>query len=91
MHHASATPDTSLGPTRYGRGRTSTQRMPRSTPGTDAVNYVGKNKDLWNEWTEINARSAFYDVAGFKRKPTPLDAEVLAGVGDVHGRSKSVV
>ena len=45
--------------------------------------YVQLNRDLWNEWTEINFRSAFYDVAGFKAEPSPLDPEVLAGLGDI--------
>ena len=51
------------------------------------MDYVGKNKELWDEWTGINARSAFYDVAGFKRAPTPLHAEVLAGLGDLAGKA----
>jgi ubiquinone/menaquinone biosynthesis C-methylase UbiE len=51
------------------------------------VDFVGKNKDLWNEWAEINVRSPFYDVEGFKRDRSPLDAEVLAGLGDLTGKS----
>lgn len=49
--------------------------------------YVGKNRELWDEWAEINYRSAFYDVAGFKTSPDPLDAEVRAGIGDLAGTS----
>jgi SAM-dependent methyltransferase len=49
--------------------------------------YVKKNQELWDEWTEINYRSAFYDVAGFKAGASPLDPEVLAGVGDLDGKS----
>jgi SAM-dependent methyltransferase len=49
--------------------------------------YVVKNRDLWDEWAEINVRSPFYDVAAFKRAPSPLDDEVLAGLGDLAGTS----
>jgi SAM-dependent methyltransferase len=49
--------------------------------------YVANNRKLWDEWTEINYRSAFYDVDGFKREPDPLDDDVLAGVGDLAGKS----
>jgi SAM-dependent methyltransferase len=49
--------------------------------------YVRKNQELWNEWTEINVRSAFYDVEGFKRQPPPLDAIVREGLGDLAGLS----
>lgn len=49
--------------------------------------YVRKNQELWDEWTEINVRSAFYDVEGFKRQPPPLDSLVRAGLGDLAGRS----
>jgi SAM-dependent methyltransferase len=44
---------------------------------------VENNRRLWDEWAEINYRSAFYDVEGFKRAPSPLDAEVLAGLGEL--------
>lgn len=49
--------------------------------------YVRKNQELWDEWTEINVRSAFYDVDGFRREPGPLDAIVRAGLGPLAGRS----
>lgn len=44
------------------------------------------NRALWDEWTEVNFASAFYDVAGFVAGASPLDAEVLAGIGDVTGK-----
>lgn len=47
--------------------------------------YVRRNRDLWDAWVDVNTRSAFYDVEGFKRAPTPLDGEVLAALGDVAG------
>ena len=49
--------------------------------------YVRKNQELWDEWTEINVRSAFYDVEGFKRQAPPLDPIVREGLGDLAGRS----
>jgi hypothetical protein len=36
--------------------------------------YVRKNQELWDEWTEINVRSAFYDVDGGLDRA--VDAEV---------------
>jgi len=49
--------------------------------------YVRANRELWDAWTEINVHSAFYDVAGFKAAPSPLDTIVRAGLGDVTGAS----
>ena len=49
--------------------------------------YVRKNQELWDEWTEINVRSAFYDVEGFKQQPPPLDPLVREGLGALAGRS----
>lgn len=49
--------------------------------------YVRKNQELWDEWTEINVRSAFYDVEGFKKQPPPLDALVREGLGPLAGLS----
>ena len=52
-----------------------------------ADNKPVKNQELWDEWTEINVRSAFYDVEGFKRAPPPLDALVREGLGPLAGLS----
>jgi SAM-dependent methyltransferase len=49
--------------------------------------YVRRNQELWDEWTEINVRSAFYDVAGFKRDRSPLDPLVREGLGPLAGKS----
>lgn len=51
------------------------------------MDYIANNRELWNEWAEINYASRFYDVAAFKANPTPLDGEVLAGLGDLVGKS----
>jgi SAM-dependent methyltransferase len=49
--------------------------------------HLRANRDLWDEWAEINVRSDFYAVEQFKRDPDPLDPEVLAGLGDLSGAS----
>jgi len=51
--------------------------------------YIQGNKDLWNEWADINYHSDSYDVAGFVAHPNnfPEGGIVRAGVGDVAGKS----
>ncbi len=49
--------------------------------------YVKANRDLWNARTPHHLEAAFYDVAAFKAGRRPLDPLVLAGLGDVAGRS----
>jgi len=49
--------------------------------------YVRLNRELWDEWTVINYRSEFYDVAGFIANPSPLDEIVRAGLGELAGKS----
>jgi SAM-dependent methyltransferase len=49
--------------------------------------YLKNNLDLWNELTPIHARSAFYDVEGFKQGKCTLDSIELGEVGDVTGKS----
>jgi SAM-dependent methyltransferase len=49
--------------------------------------YTGENKKLWNEWTGIHVKSAFYDVEGFKQGKNSIDQIELEGVGDVAGKS----
>ncbi len=43
--------------------------------------FVRTNRDLWDEWAEINYRSKYYDVDGFKAKRPPLDAIVRTSLG----------
>src|SRR5436853_4157193 len=45
------------------------------------------NRDRWNELAPLHARSAFYDVAGFKAGKTSLRPLELAEVGDVAGKA----
>lgn len=49
--------------------------------------YLKKNRELWNEITPIHARSAFYDVEGFKKGRSTLDSIELEELGDVSGKS----
>lgn len=49
--------------------------------------YLKGNRDLWNELTPIHARSAFYDVEGFKKGRNALESIELEEVGDVSGKS----
>lgn len=46
---------------------------------------VRANNALWDEWTKIHERSAFYDLAGFKRGGIRLSDEELAEIGPVEG------
>ena len=46
------------------------------------------NRELWNTWTRINVRSAFYDVETFAAgRGRDLDAICRAGPGDVRAKS----
>src|SRR5437773_5731349 len=49
--------------------------------------YLETNRARWNELTGIHARSAFYDVAGFKAGKCTLRPLEVAELGDVTGRS----
>jgi SAM-dependent methyltransferase len=58
------------------------------TPEGVKVNeYQESNRLLWNEWADIHAKSAFYDVEGFKAGRISLDAIETEGVGDVRDKS----
>jgi ubiquinone/menaquinone biosynthesis C-methylase UbiE len=58
-----------------------------SDPGpVDAATALRDNESLWNEWTAIHARSAFYDLEGFKRGGVRLGPEEVAEIGDVRGK-----
>lgn len=54
---------------------------------SDPADYLAANRALWNEWTPIHAKSAMYDVAGFKAGKSSLHSIELEEVGDVHGKS----
>jgi hypothetical protein len=48
---------------------------------------VAANRALWNEWTPIHVRSAFYDVEGWKSGGrADLYPLLVSEVGDVAGK-----
>ncbi len=49
--------------------------------------YKEANRALWNEWTVIHEKSAFYDVEGFKSGNLTLKAIELDELGEVTGKS----
>jgi len=49
--------------------------------------YIRGNLELWNELTPIHARSAFYDLDGFKKGKCTLESNELEEVGDVREKS----
>ena len=46
-----------------------------------------ENRRLWDQLTGINARSAMYDLEGFRRGHSTLDPIEIAELGDVRGKS----
>src|SRR5215472_4698405 len=48
---------------------------------------MNANRVLWNEITPLHARSAFYDVEGFKRGRNALMSIERDELGDVSGKS----
>ncbi len=49
--------------------------------------YTQSNRELWDEWTGIHARSEFYDVEGFKAGRRSLRPIELEALGDVTGKT----
>lgn len=49
--------------------------------------YTETNRDLWNGWTKIHAKSKFYDLDGFRSGKTSLKPTELEELGDVSGKS----
>ncbi|MBI3975824.1 MAG: class I SAM-dependent methyltransferase, partial [Armatimonadetes bacterium] len=49
--------------------------------------YIEANQARWNELVPIHARSAFYDLEGFKSGKSTLNAIEREEVGDVSGKS----
>ncbi len=50
-------------------------------------NELRINQSLWNEWTDINARSKMYGLDAFKQGANKLDSLIRSEVGDVAGKS----
>src|SRR6185295_2458372 len=54
----------------------------------DPTDAVRANNELWDEWTQIHERSAFYDLEGFTRGDgggIRLADHEVAEIGDVRG------
>lgn len=49
--------------------------------------YFEANQALWDEYTQIHARSKFYDLEGFKAGRNSLQAFEIEELGDVAGKS----
>jgi SAM-dependent methyltransferase len=49
--------------------------------------YFEANRALWDEYTQIHARSKFYDLEGFKAGRNSLQAFEIEELGDVAGKS----
>jgi len=49
--------------------------------------YTKENRDWWDELAPVHARSAFYDLDGFKAGGSSLMPLEVAELGDVSGRS----
>ena len=49
--------------------------------------YRRANRDLWDEWAPINARSELYELPQFKAGANKLNALERDELGDVNGRS----
>lgn len=48
--------------------------------------YISINKETWNNKTEVHIASEFYDMAGFLKGKSTLNAIELALLGDVKGK-----
>jgi SAM-dependent methyltransferase len=67
-------------------------RAPGADPGAtgagDMSQYIEANRRLWEMWTRVNLESELYDVETFAAgRARDLDPVVLAGPGDVRGKS----
>lgn len=49
-------------------------------------NELKINQELWEEWTDINARSKMYRLEAFKKGENKLDRLIRSEVGDVSGK-----
>src|SRR5688500_16107931 len=45
------------------------------------------NRELWNNWTALHARSSYYDVEGFKAGKSTLTSIEIDELGAVAGKS----
>lgn len=48
--------------------------------------YIEANRERWNRLAEVNVKSRYYDVEGFREGESSLKSIELDEVGDVHGK-----
>jgi SAM-dependent methyltransferase len=48
--------------------------------------WLEGNRDVWDAWTKVHERSAFYDLEGFKRGGVRLRDYEIAEIGPVEGK-----
>ncbi len=49
--------------------------------------FIDANRELWDAWTGVNARSDFYDLEAFRAGATSLKPIELEELGDVRGKT----
>lgn len=49
--------------------------------------FLSANRDLWDEWTAIHERSAFYDLDGFRKGGVRIAEHEIEELGPVAGQS----
>jgi SAM-dependent methyltransferase len=54
---------------------------------TGSGDPIRDNQVLWDTWTGVHERSAFYDLAGFRRGGVRVRADEVEALGNVTGRS----
>ena len=54
---------------------------------TPEFNYISKNKDLWNKWTDYHLHSRFYNLEGFIKGESSLNDIELTLLGDVRNKT----
>ena len=57
-----------------------------SKQNTPHFKYFEVNKETWNKKVSIHSTSEFYDIKGFKKGKTSLNAYELEELGDVKGK-----
>ncbi|HXG68826.1 MAG TPA: methyltransferase domain-containing protein [Blastocatellia bacterium] len=55
--------------------------------GKDFTEYLETNRNLWNGWTALHQKSAFYDLAAFESGKSSLNSVELEELGDVSGKT----
>ncbi len=54
---------------------------------TDGDEFIASNRALWDEWTDIHERSAFYDLEAFRKGGVRIAQHEIDEIGPVDGLS----